>query len=93
VVAARMEDIGAALAKLDPESRALLDLSVRRGLDDEDIAAVLRTEVDQVARRRDAILDGLATELKFDEREQRDELFATLQDLPGGYWRGQAARA
>jgi DNA-directed RNA polymerase specialized sigma24 family protein len=93
VVAARMGDIGAALATLDPESRALLDLSMRRGLDDQDIAAVLRVEADEVARRRDSIFDGLATELGFDGREQRDELFASLPDLPDEYWRGQAARA
>ena len=88
-----MKDIGAALATLDPESRALLDLSMRRGLDDDDIAAVLRVEPEEVARRRDWIFDGLATELGLVGREQRDELFATLQDLPDEYWRGQAARA
>jgi DNA-directed RNA polymerase specialized sigma24 family protein len=88
-----MKDIGAALATLDPESRALLDLSMRRGLDDDDIAAVLRVEPKEVARRRDSIFDGLAKELGLDGREQRDELFATLQDLPDEYWRGQAARA
>ena len=93
MVAARMKDIGAALATLDPESRALLDLSMRRGLDDDDIAGVLRAEPEEVARRRDSIFDSLATELRLDGREQRDELFATLPDLPDEFWRGHAARA
>jgi DNA-directed RNA polymerase specialized sigma24 family protein len=93
VVAAHISDMGAALAKLDPESRALLDLSLRRGMDDSDIAEVLRVRPDEVARRRAELLGRLAEELGLDTREQRDELFAGLPDLPDEYWRGQAARA
>jgi DNA-directed RNA polymerase specialized sigma24 family protein len=89
-----MKDMGAALATLDSESRALLDLSMRRGLDDEDIASVLRVDAAEVGRRRDGLLDKLAAELHLDGREQRDELFASLPDLPDEYWRAaQAARA
>jgi DNA-directed RNA polymerase specialized sigma24 family protein len=77
-----------ALATLDPESRALLDLSLRRGLADEDIAEVLRVDVAEVERRRHDALDRLAADLRLDGREERDELFATLPDLPNDYWRG-----
>jgi DNA-directed RNA polymerase specialized sigma24 family protein len=93
VIAARVEEMGAALAGLDPESRALLDLSMRRGLYDEDIAAVLRVERDEVERRRQEVLDGLAEQLGIETREGRDDLYGSLPDLPEEYWRGQAARA
>ena len=88
-----MKAVREALARLDPESEALLELSVRRGLDDEEIGEFLRVAPDEVARRRDDLLERLAGELELDGREQRDELFATLPDLPWEYWRPQAARA
>jgi DNA-directed RNA polymerase specialized sigma24 family protein len=87
-VAVRMRDARRALSRLDPESRALLDLSLRRGIDDEDIASVLRVDQEEVERRRSAALDRLAEELHLETQEERDELFATLQDLPAEYWRG-----
>jgi DNA-directed RNA polymerase specialized sigma24 family protein len=83
-----MRDARRALSRLDPESRALLDLSLRRGLDDDDIASVLRVDQDEVKRRRHAALDLLVEELGLETQEERDELFATLQDLPVEYWRG-----
>jgi DNA-directed RNA polymerase specialized sigma24 family protein len=83
-----MKELGRALAGIDDESRALLELSMRRGMSDEEIAAVLLTETSEVERRRSELLDRLASELGLDGREQRDELFATLQDLPQHLWRG-----
>ena len=88
MVAVDLRDARRALAHLDPETRALLDLSLRRGLDDEEIAAVLRVDAEEVGRRRDAAFDSLTSELGLSSREERDELFATLQDLPPEYWRG-----
>jgi DNA-directed RNA polymerase specialized sigma24 family protein len=83
-----MKDARRALSRLDHESRALLDLSLRRGLDDDDIANVLRETEEEVQRRRSVALDQLAQELRLETQEERDELFATLQDLPAEYWRG-----
>ena len=88
-----MKAVREALARLDAESLALLELSVRRGLDDEEIGEFLRVDPAEVARRRDELLRRLAADLELDGREQRDELFATLPDLPWDYWRPQAARA
>jgi DNA-directed RNA polymerase specialized sigma24 family protein len=82
-----MRDARRALSRLDPESRALLDLSLRRGLDDDDIASVLRVDQDEVKRRRDAAFERLVEEVGLETRDERDELFATLQDLPPEYWR------
>jgi DNA-directed RNA polymerase specialized sigma24 family protein len=83
-----MKDLGQALAALDDESRALLELSMRRGMSDEEIAAVLLTETDEVERRRSELLERLASDLELDGHSQRDELFATLQDLPQQFWHG-----
>jgi DNA-directed RNA polymerase specialized sigma24 family protein len=93
MVAVRMKALGAALARLDDESRALLDLSLRRGMADEEIGGKLRVDPDRVADRRDELLDRLATELELDGREQRDELFATLPDLPDDLWRHAGGNA
>ena len=82
-----MRDLGQALGRLDDESRALLELSMRRGMADEEIAAVLLAETPDVERRRAELLEGLASDLELDSRDARDELFATLQDLPSEYWR------
>ena len=83
-----MQDLGAALARLDPESRALLDLSRRRGLRDDEIAEALRVDPEEVGKRRDELLDQLADELGVESREGRDELYATLPDLPPELWKG-----
>ena len=88
VVAVRMKDLGRALRGLDDESRALLELSFRRGMSDEEIAAELNVETPEVEQRRGELFQRLADELKLDGREARDELFATLQDLPADLWRG-----
>ena len=88
-----MKAVREALSRLDSESLALLELSIRRGLDDEEIGEFLRVDRDEVAHRRDGLLERLAEDLGLDGREQRDELFATLQDLPWEYWRPHADRA
>jgi DNA-directed RNA polymerase specialized sigma24 family protein len=82
-----MRDLGRALGGIDDESRALLELSMRRGMSDEEIAAVLLAETPEVEQRKAELLDRLASELKLDGRDERDELFATLQDLPAELWR------
>jgi hyaluronan synthase len=50
----------AALDRLDEGSRALLDLSLRHGLSDEELASMLGTEPSELARRRDEAFDQLA---------------------------------
>ena len=82
-----MKAVREALAQLDAQSLALLELSVRRGLADEEIGEFLRVDPGEVAHRRDDLLERLARELGLEGREQRDELFATLPDLPWDYWR------
>jgi DNA-directed RNA polymerase specialized sigma24 family protein len=81
-----MRALGAALGRLDAESRALLDLSMRRGMSDEEIAGVLRVDAAEAGRRREELLKRLESELGLDGREQRNELRATLPDLPPRLW-------
>jgi DNA-directed RNA polymerase specialized sigma24 family protein len=83
-----MRDLGQALGRLDDESRALLELSLRRGMSDEEIAAILLTETDEIEHRRSEFLERLASDLELDGHLERDELFATLQDLPQQFWHG-----
>jgi hypothetical protein len=86
VAGLRMEDLGAALARLDDSSRALLDLSLRRAQSDAAIAEVLRVDRDEVARRRGELLDRIASEVGAGDRAEREELRASLPDLPAEYW-------
>jgi hypothetical protein len=82
-----MRSLGRALGRLDDESRALLELSMRRGMEDDEIAAVLLAETPEVEQRRKQLIERIADELELDSRDARDELFATLQDLPAERWR------
>jgi DNA-directed RNA polymerase specialized sigma24 family protein len=86
VVAVTIKQLGEALANLDAESRALLDLNVRRGLEESEIADILSVKADEVSTRREKILSGLDDELGLHTREARDELRATLPDVPADCW-------
>lgn len=86
-----MERIRNGLAALPPESRALLELSLRRGVSDVDIARLLDVELEGVDDRRELALDGLASELGLGSRAEVDELRATLPDLPRDLWVAQLA--
>ena len=87
-VAVTIEQARGALSRLDPESRALLELSVRRGMDAEEIAGVLRVDPSEEQRRVDEVFDRLARDLSLERREERAELRATLPDLPADAWTG-----
>ena len=83
-----MKRLGKALKGLDPTSRALLDLNVRRGMEEKEIAEMLDVDAAEVSTRREKILAGLDSELGLETREDRDELRATLPDLPPELWKG-----
>ena len=85
-VAVTIEQAREALSRLEPESRALLHLSVGRGLHDDEIAEVVHVDPSEVQRRVDETLERIAGELSLTRREQREELRATLPDLPSDAW-------
>jgi hypothetical protein len=85
-----------ALSRLDPASRALLDLSLRRGMRTEEIADVLGADPDGVAASRDEALRRVARDVGLGE-DNLDEVRARLAELPAEEWMGgtsgSAARA
>ena len=74
-----------ALERLDPASRALLDLSLRRGMRTEEIAEVLGAEPESVEASRDEALQRIASDVGMDEL---DEVRARLAELPASEWLG-----
>jgi hypothetical protein len=71
VVAVRLAELREALARLDGSSRAALEEYIRRGVHEEGATEAF---------------ERLAANLGLDGREARDELFATLHDVPDEYW-------
>ena len=55
-------------------------------MQESEIADVLGVKAGDVADRREKILAGLDAELGLQTREERDELRATLPDLPADCW-------
>ena len=78
------------LGELDPVSRALLDLSLRRGLRPEEIAGVLGTDEGSVVEARDHALDVVADELGIEGDDRLDQVRALLAELPADEWSGVA---
>src|SRR4051794_24430063 len=80
-----------ALARLDPANRALLDLSLRRGMRPEEIGDLLGTDPESVIVAREAALEQLGAELGPDEKPDIDELRARVAALPAEAWTPAAA--
>src|SRR5438093_1224563 len=76
----------AALEELDPGSRALLDLTIRRGIRDEDLAELLRTAPSEVARKRTHAIERVAAEVGSSRPEQLPEVRTALAELPPEGW-------
>ena len=77
-----------ALADLDPGNRALLDLSLRRGVSDAEIGELLRKDPDEVSRGRDAVLELLADALHLDGHDRRERVRRAVMELPDDAWTG-----
>lgn len=88
-----MDSFTAALGRLDPASRALLDLSLRRGMKPADIGDLLGTDPESVVAAREAALEQLAMELEMEDPSQLDEVRARLAELPAEAWTGAAGAA
>ncbi|MFL5824884.1 MAG: hypothetical protein ACJ76V_00015, partial [Thermoleophilaceae bacterium] len=84
MAAVPMEHLVAAVRALDPGSRALLDLSLRRGVADVEIARLLRTHPAEVALRRARVLDRLAGGVGVNG--SGDLLETALHALPPEVW-------
>ena len=74
------DELTQALQKLDPGDRALLELSLQRGIPDDDLARVLGTDATNIAERRRTALAQVAGRL---DREV-EEVEAEIRKLPAG---------
>ena len=82
-----LERLAACVQRLDPPTRALLDLSVRRGVRDDQMAPILRTDPFHLAWRRARALERLAGELGEGERAAPlGEVRMALEALPREAW-------
>jgi hypothetical protein len=73
--------------RLDPPTRALLDLSVRRGVRDDQMAPILRTDPFHLAWRRARALEKIASEVGKGERPAPlGEVRMALEALPREAW-------
>jgi hypothetical protein len=93
MLAVPTDRLPAAIGDLDPGNRALLDLSLRRGVSDAEIGELLRKEPAQVARGRDAVLELLADALDVGGHDRRERVRMAVAELPDEAWHPPAAAA
>ena len=77
----KTDPLRAAVDRLDPGSRALLDLSLRRGIADEEIAGLLRSDRGSVARRREDAIERVAAEVGLTSPAGVDQVRSALKEL------------
>jgi hypothetical protein len=83
----RLGRLAAAVGRLDPATRALLDLSVRRGVRDDAMAPILHTDPFHLAWRRARALERLASEAGEAGRPAPlGEVRMALEALPREAW-------
>jgi hypothetical protein len=78
--------IGRSLQKADSRDRALLELSLRRRVKDDVVAAVLRMPREDVSSRREAALARLADDMGIEDEKERSELGDAVAALPAEQW-------
>lgn len=84
------DPVARALGELAPGTRALLDLSLRRALPDEELAKLVAADPGEIALRRERALDGIAAEAGIDGPEARDQVSARLLAAPSEVWLASA---
>jgi hypothetical protein len=82
----RVGTLEASVRALDPASRALLDLSLRRRLRDDDMAPLLRIDAFNLAWRRARAIERLASGLGLTEPGGLAQVRAALPYLPDSAW-------
>ena len=84
--AVSLEELAMCVRALDPGSRALLDLSLRRRLPFEAMAGVLHTDPFDLARRRARAVARIAAELDLEGAGVVATVKAALARLPDNAW-------
>jgi hypothetical protein len=75
-----MAGLKEALDRLDPGDRALIELSVQRGIPDRELAQMLGTDAADIGKRRGTVLEALAV----DTGRSSEDIEAALRDHPAG---------
>ena len=81
-----IERLADCVRRLDPGTRALLDLSVRRRLRDDAMAPLLRTDPFHLAWRRARALERVASDLGGDDPVPLAQVRSALETLPREVW-------
>ena len=81
-----VDQLADCVRRLDPGTRALLDLSVRRRFRDDAMAPILRTDAFHLAWRRARALERVASDLGGDEPIPLAAVRAALETLPPEAW-------
>jgi hypothetical protein len=81
-----LDGLADCVRRLDPGTRALLDLSVRRRLRDDAMAPLLRTDAFHLAWRRARALERVASDLGGDQVVPLAQVRAALERLPCEAW-------
>ena len=81
-----LDGLADCVRRLDPGTRALLDLSVRRRLRDDAMAPLLRTDPFHLAWRRARALERVASDLGGDQVVPLAQVRAALEQLPREAW-------
>jgi hypothetical protein len=89
--ASGLAGLEAGVRALDPGTRALLDLSLRRRLRDDDMAPVLRIDPFNLAWRRARAIERLASSLGLTDPSGLAQVRAALPFLPAQAWEVPAA--
>src|SRR5437763_16203190 len=79
----RLDRLSECVRRLDPATRALLDLSVRRGVRDDQMAPLLRPDPFHLAWRRARALERVATDVGRDSPAPLAAVRAAIELLPG----------
>src|SRR3954449_6296417 len=83
----RLDRLADCIRRLDPATRALLDLSVRRGVRDDQMAPILRTDPFHLAWRRARALERVANEVGSGGRPAPlGDVRMALEALPREAW-------
>ena len=83
LTAVRLDRLADCVRRLDPGTRALLDLSVRRGVRDDQMAPILRTDPFHLAWRRARALEKIGQEIG---GAPLGEVRMALEALPREAW-------
>jgi hypothetical protein len=82
-----LDRLAACVQRLDPATRALLDLSVRRGVRDDQMAPILHTDPFHLAWRRARALESVASDVGEGDRPALlGEVRMALEALPREAW-------